>query len=67
MRDPNRILKIMTLLQRGWEKVPDWRIGQLFENLKCYTDKPDLFYVEDEEMITYIIDFFDLDEDLLEE
>ena len=62
MRNLDRILEIMALLQRGWEKVPDWRMGQLFENLKRYIGKDDLFYIEDKEMIKYIIDYFDLDE-----
>ena len=34
MRNPDRIPKILSLLQQGWEKVPDWRFGQLIENLK---------------------------------
>lgn len=62
MRDLNRIQKIMTLLQWGWQKVPDWRFGQLIENLKRYIGVDDLFYVEDDKMIEKIIDFFDLDE-----
>lgn len=64
MRNPDRIPEIITLLQLGWQKVPDWRIGQLLENLKRYTGKDDLFYIEDEEMMKYIIDYFDLDEDV---
>lgn len=62
MRDPNRIPEIMTLLQNGWERVPDWRLGQLIENLKRYIGVDDLFYIEDDKMIESIIDFFDLDE-----
>jgi uncharacterized protein YihD (DUF1040 family) len=62
MRNSNRIPEIMTLLQLGWQKVPQWRLGQLIENLKRYIGTDDLFYIEDEEMITYIIDYFDLDE-----
>ena len=62
MRDVNRISRIMNLLQEGWEKVPDWRLGQLFENLKRYMGKSDLFYVEDEDIEQAIIDYFDLDE-----
>ena len=61
MRNPDRIPEIMALLQRGWQKVPDYRLGQLFENLKRYTGKYDLFFVEDEEMVQYIIDYFDLE------
>ena len=62
MRNPNRIYEILNLLQRGWEKVPDWRLGQLIENLKRYINIDDLFYIEDDKMIEKIIDFFDLEE-----
>ena len=62
MRNPNRIYEILNLLQRGWEKVPDLRFGQLIENLKRYIDVDDLFYIEDDEMAKKIVDFFDLEE-----
>jgi uncharacterized protein YihD (DUF1040 family) len=62
-RDPNRIYHIINLLQKAWVKNPDWRLGQLFENLKRYSEKDDLFYVEDGMMKELIIDYFDLDED----
>jgi uncharacterized protein YihD (DUF1040 family) len=62
MRDPNRIPEIMALLQRGWQKVPQWRLGQLIENFKRYIGVNDLFYIEDDEMIEKIVNFFDLDE-----
>ena len=62
MRDPNRIPEIIALLQRGWQKVDDWRLGQLIENLKRYIGLDDLFYIEDDKMIEKIIDYFDLDE-----
>ena len=60
MRDPNRIPEILALLQRGWQKVPDWRFGQLVENLKRYIGVDDLFYIEDDEMTQKIIEFFGL-------
>lgn len=60
MRDVNRINEIMELLQMGWQKVPDWRLGQLFENLKRYIGVSDLFYVEDDELKQKIIEFFEL-------
>ena len=63
MRDINRINRIMSLLQDGWEKVPDWRLGQLFDNIRRYMNKSDLFYVEDEDIEQAIIDYFDLDEE----
>lgn len=62
MRNPNRIYEILNLLQRGWEKIPDLRFGQLIENLKRYIDVDDLFYIEDDELVEKIIDFFDLEE-----
>ena len=62
MRNPNRIYEILNLLQRGWEKVPDLRFGQLIENLKKYIDVDDLFYIEDDELVEKIINFFDLEE-----
>lgn len=61
MRDPNRIYKIMQLLTRGWSETPDWRFGQLIENLKRYSGKSDLFYMEDDEMEQLLKDFFDID------
>ena len=49
-------------MQRGWEKVPDLRFGQLIENLKKYINIDDLFYIEDDEVVEKIINFFDLEE-----
>ena len=62
MRDSNRISEVLSMLRQGWEKVPDWRFGQLIENLKRYIGVDDLFYIEDDKMIEKIIDFFDLEE-----
>ena len=61
MRNSNRIPYIMSLIAQGWQKNPDLRIGQIFENLKSYSGKEDLFYIEDDEFIQLIIDYFDLD------
>lgn len=63
MRNPDRIPEIMSLLQEGWEKVPDWRFGQLMENLKRDIGVFDLFFIEDDELKKKIIDYFDLDEE----
>ena len=63
MRDPNRIYKILRLLEIGWHKVPDMRFGQLIENLKTYSDKDDLFYIEDDQTTQIISDYFDLDDE----
>lgn len=63
MRNPNRIYEIMTLLQAGWQKVPDWRFGQLIENLTRYIGVDDLFYVEDDKLKEKIIDYFDFNKE----
>lgn len=62
MRDPSRIEEIINLLHKGWAQMPDWRFGQIIENLKRYIGKEDLFYVEDDEFVNYLIDYFYLDE-----
>ena len=63
MRDPKRISQMMNLIQRGWEEmVPDWRFGQLIENLKRHIDADDLFYIEDDKMMEVIAKFFGLEE-----
>lgn len=63
MRDLERISQIMTMLQKGWEKVPDWRFGQLIENFKRYLGTDDVFYLEDDKLKQALVDFFDLDEE----
>lgn len=63
MRNPDRIEKYMKQLQEQWEKVPDWRFGQLMSNLlgEIYTrSKQDFFYLEDE-------DFFELADEIFAE
>lgn len=61
MRDENRIPKIMALIEEVWKKVPDWRFGQLIENLKRYIGVQDLFYIEDDKLEEYIKNYFDLE------
>ena len=63
MRDPKRISQMMNLIQRGWETVPDWRFGQLIENLSRYIGVDDLFQIEDNKMAELIAEFFGLEEE----
>ena len=63
MRNPNRIPYIVSLIEKGWSKTPDIRFGQLIENLKRHIGVDDIFYIEDDKMIKYIIDYFYLDKD----
>ena len=58
MRDPKRIPKFLALLQEYWEKVPDWRFGQLIENIKRFSGKSDLFYLEDDEFEQLLKNYF---------
>ena len=63
MRDPKRIAVLLRILQIGWEKVPDWRFGQLIENFKRSIDKQDLFYIEDEDLMEELVKYFNITED----
>lgn len=55
MRDPDRIAKMMTILGDLWEDNPDWRLGQLIENVMFATsgDRVNghhrcMFHIEDD-------------------
>ncbi len=56
MRDINRIRPFCDRLALVWEKVPDWRFGQLMVNLLGdYVSKEhrDPFFPEDDELIRF--------------
>ena len=49
MRDPNRIHKILSLLEEYWEANPDLRLCQIIHNLTVGTDfSADPYYLEDD-------------------
>ena len=61
MRDPARIKEFCDKLAEVWEtKCPDWRFTQLVENVLRGTDAKNKipFYIEDEDMMNYIMSFF---------
>ena len=62
MRDPNRIKPFLETIEKCWGQVPDWRFGQLIENLKRRLDIKDLFYIEDEELEEAIKKIFNIKE-----
>lgn len=62
MRNPNRIKPFLETIKKCWEQVPDWRFGQLIENLKRRLDIEDLFYIEDKELEEAIKNIFDIKE-----
>jgi len=51
MRDPNRIDTYCKRLAQLWKIYPDWRFGQLIQNIESIvgSDK-DVYYMEDEEL-----------------
>lgn len=53
MRDVNRIALYTEKLREQWERVPDWRFGQLIANTLGHalveTNCPDIFMIEDDE------------------
>lgn len=50
MRDPARIYPFLNKIAELWMTVPDWRFGQLVNNLQGW-EKNDLFYVEDDDFL----------------
>ena len=61
MRNPDRIKPCLKTLEKAWDKVPDWRFGQLIENLSRYLNLEDLFFIEDDRMEETILDMFEID------
>lgn len=57
MRDPKRIKPLLMEIEKQWERFPDWRFGQLIENIKRFYDINDLFYIEDDKMLELIKNF----------
>ena len=57
MRDIERIDGVLAALKENWEKVPDWRLGQLFCNLQSVAGN-DLFYVEDDQFVELLNRYF---------
>ena len=62
MRDINRIDEVLAALKENWEKVPDWRLGQLFCNLQSAAGN-DLFYVEDDKFVELLEEYFNKGEE----
>lgn len=56
MRDPNRIGEVLAALGELWQKYPDMRLGQLILNT---IEDPRLYYIEDEDLIKHMNEFYD--------
>lgn len=55
MRDVRRIDRILEVLGDYWKLVPDWRLGQLIKNV---FGNNDIFYLEDEQFIEVVRNYF---------
>ena len=56
-RDAGRIQPFCERLARAWEKLPDWRFGQLMVNLMREYEAEhgrDIFFLEEDEMMEII-------------
>lgn len=49
MRDPNRIPRVLELLEKAWKEAPDWRLGQLVYNVSECTGWYDVYCMEDDD------------------
>lgn len=53
MRDFSRIALYTEKLRKQWERIPDWRFGQLIANTLGHVlveaNCPDIFMIEDDE------------------
>lgn len=58
MRDISRIPRTLETIEHYWLKVPDWRFGQLIENIKTFSGIEDLFFIEDDILIKVFEEFF---------
>lgn len=55
MRDITRIDRILDRLKTLWKKYPDLRLGQLIINV---LRDPALYYIEDEELIDLLEEYY---------
>lgn len=58
MRDPERIDDFCKKLSEYWHMYPDFRFGQIIENIKSSNGINDIFYIEDNKMMEMIERYF---------
>lgn len=52
MRNPERIPEVLKELEKFWEQVPDWRLGQVISNFSYeLMGNNDPFYMEDKDLL----------------
>lgn len=55
MRPVKRIEPILKLLELIWKEHPDFRLGQLIGNV---LEGPALYYIEDEDLVKYVAQYY---------
>lgn len=60
MRDPKRIRPFLNKVAEYWEKVPDWRFGQLICNIPFTIDP---FILEEDEFLKFLDKLFNEEKD----
>ena len=61
MRDPERIDLFLKKFGELWKEVPDWRFGQLVDNVMDFAEHegaPNIFYIEEDDFQYYMDRFF---------
>jgi hypothetical protein len=58
MRDPKRIGLFLEKIGEYWEKVPDWRFGQLISNFASWLGRRDIFFIEEDEFLELMDKYF---------
>jgi hypothetical protein len=59
MRDPKRIFDILKSMELLWRLFPDWRFGQLLENvIGTRSSTGQIWFLEDDILETYLDDFY---------
>ena len=53
MRNPDRIPETFAAVEQFWERLPDWRFGQLLEIVAAWEDQPSL-NIEDDLLVKKI-------------
>lgn len=52
MRNPEIIPEVLKELEKFWEQVPDWRLGQVISNFSYeLMGNNDPFYMEDKDLL----------------
>ena len=53
MRDPDRIRRVLEVVEKVWEQHPDWRLGQLIENLAAWGEDS-VWNIEDDALVNEV-------------